>query len=253
MNIRLYSDLHIEFEDFHAPADGADVVVLAGDVDVGVRGIDWIVRQEFSCPVIYVMGNHEYYNHRYPSLLGKVKQHAAGKNIHILENESVEIDGVRFHGATLWADFKLFGDPRVAGYECQQVMRDYKKIRKEPSYSKLRSIDVASIHNQSLSWLAESLASSKSSVNVVVTHHAPSMLSVPAYYQDNLVTAAYASDLSAFIDEHKPDYWLHGHLHTSSNYYLGACQVLANPKGYKGEVNESFDPSFSLTLAKRGV
>ncbi len=34
------------------------------------------------------------------------------KNIHILENESVVIAGVQFHEATLWTDFKLFGDPR---------------------------------------------------------------------------------------------------------------------------------------------
>ena len=138
MNIRLYSDLHIEFEDFIAEAKDVDVVVLAGDIDIGVRGVDWIIRQRFQCPVVYVLGNHEYYKHRYPSLVGKVKEYAAGNNIHVLENDNVDIDGVRFHGATLWTNFELFGDPKLAGPECQQLMTDFRKIRIEPSYSKIK-------------------------------------------------------------------------------------------------------------------
>lgn len=54
MNIRLYSDLHIEFEDFIADTKDVDVVVLAGDIDIGVRGVDWIIRQQFKCPVFPV-------------------------------------------------------------------------------------------------------------------------------------------------------------------------------------------------------
>ena len=115
MNIRLYSDLHIEFEDFIADAKDVDVVVLAGDIDIGVRGVDWIIRQQFKCPVICSLGNHEYYKHLYPSLAGKVKEYATGNNIHVLENGSVDIGGVRFHGATLWTNFELFGDPKWRG------------------------------------------------------------------------------------------------------------------------------------------
>jgi len=248
MKIRLYSDLHIEFEDFCASAEGADVIVLAGDIDIGIKGIDWVKRQNFNCPVIYVLGNHEYYKHRYPSLIGKVKAHAQGKNIHVLENESVDIDGVRFHGATLWTNFELFGDPRVAGYECQQVMTDFKQIRKEPSFSKLRSLDVAVIHSQSINWLSNSLKQSEGLTNVVVTHHAPNIESVPQRYKDDITAAAYASDLSKFVDEHKPDFWLHGHLHASSHYQLGSCQVACNPRGYSGELNDEFDPLFTLEV-----
>ncbi|QYJ95698.1 metallophosphoesterase [Shewanella spartinae] len=248
MKIRLYSDLHIEFQDFEATTSEVDVVVLAGDIDIGTKGVDWITRQNFKCPVIYVLGNHEYYKHRYPSLIDKIKTRAVQPNIHVLENESVEIDGVRFHGATLWTDFQIFGDARISGYQCQQRMTDYKKIRKEPSYSKLRSIDVAEIHNRSLMWLSDSLKNSTSNVNVVVTHHAPHMLSVPEYYKADILCAAYASDLMAFIQEHKPDYWLHGHLHNSANYHIESCNVLCNPKGYKGEENEEFDPTFCFTL-----
>ena len=121
-------------------------------------------------------------------------------------------------------------------------MTDFKKIRKKPSYSKLKSIDVAMIHHESLRWLSESLDQSTTPVNIVVTHHAPSIRSVPAHHQSHIVTAAYASDLRKFIINHKRDYWFHGHLHSSSNYQLADCRVMCNPKGYKGEVNKHFDP-----------
>src|SRR5690606_38950499 len=109
-----------------------------------------------------------------------------------------DIDGIRFHGATLWTNFELFGDPRVAGYECQQKMNDFRRIRKEPSYSKLLARDVSGIHHRSLKWLGESLRCSDKAVNVVVTHHAPSLRSVPIHYQSDIVSAAYASNLESF-------------------------------------------------------
>lgn len=248
MKIGLYSDLHLEFEGFNVGARSADILVFAGDIGVGTKGLDWIVNQKFSCPVIYVLGNHEFYNHRYPSLIGKIKERTAGSNIHVLENESIDIDGVNFHGATLWTNFELFGHPVSASRQCQNKISDFKKIRKEPTYSRLKAIDTAIIHRESLNWLGRSLDASTSSIDVVVTHHAPSMMSVPAMYEGDVVTAAYASELSKFIDNHNPDYWLHGHLHNSSHYQLGGCKVLCNPKGYRGEVNESFDPAFLFTV-----
>lgn len=250
MKIRLYSDLHLEHESFNADTRGVDVIVLAGDIGVGTKGVDWILNQRFSCPAIYVLGNHEFYKHRYPSLIRKVKERATGSNIHVLENESIEVDGVRFHGATLWTNFELFGHPISAGRECQNKMNDFRKIRKELSFSRMRALDAAMIHHQSLRWLADSLRTSTNAVNIVVTHHAPSLKSVPTLYQSDVVTAAYASDLSQFISDHEPNWWLHGHLHNSSNYQLGGCTILCNPKGYKGEMNEQFDPSFFFEVAR---
>ena len=50
MRIHLLSDLHLEFEPFEPPAMDADVVVLAGDIHIKGRGVDWAV-ETFSCPV----------------------------------------------------------------------------------------------------------------------------------------------------------------------------------------------------------
>lgn len=239
MKIQLYSDLHIEFEQFEASVDKADVLVFAGDIEIGVKGIKWLNTLSTDKPIIYVLGNHEYYRNTYPKLIYKVKEEIKQKHIHLLERESINIDGVNFHGCTLWTDFELFGDPRVAGYECQQVMTDFKKIRRLPGYSKLRAIDVSMIHKQSIKWLAKSLETANGT-NVVVTHHAPSVDSAPEKYKDDIITSAYASSLEEFIQAYRPDIWLHGHMHNSSDYMIGVCRVVCNPRGYKGEFNTGF-------------
>ena len=157
----------------------SDAVVFAGDIHIGDKGLKWILESVTDVPVIYVLGNHEYYGQIYPKLVRNLRSMAQGTNVHVLENNSVVIDSIMFMGCTLWTDFELFGNPRVAGYECQQVMNDFRKIRIEPNYSKLRSIDAAVINKTSLKWLKDELTQPGADIkNVVVTHHAPTIFEV---------------------------------------------------------------------------
>lgn len=242
MKIQLLSDLHNEFEHYTYQKVECDVVILAGDIHTKTQGVQWAIESIPDTPVIYVAGNHEYYGKTYPKLIDAAKEMAEGTNIHVLENEVATLGNVNFLGCTLWTDFELYGDPRIAGYHCQQAMNDYRKIKKLPSYSKIRSIDVAGIHRESKAWLAKELEARKSQKNVVVTHHGPSPKSVSAEFQNDLTTAAYVSQLESFIEEYTPSCWLHGHMHNSSDYLIGDCRVLCNPKGYFGEENPEFKP-----------
>ena len=59
MRLQILSDLHLETETFAAqPAPGAELLILAGDIDRGWDGLrqfaDWPV------PVVFVAGNHEF-------------------------------------------------------------------------------------------------------------------------------------------------------------------------------------------------
>ena len=63
MKLHVLSDLHTEFTDFSPPESDADVVILAGDIGVGLGGIEWAARRYPRAPVIYVPGNHEFYAH----------------------------------------------------------------------------------------------------------------------------------------------------------------------------------------------
>lgn len=147
MKLHILSDLHVEFEMFNPPQTGSDIVILAGDIHVGKKGIDWAKVNFPDKPVIYVLGNHEYYGRTFPKHIDDLKQLAEGTNIHILENDRLVVDGFTFLGCTLWTDFKLFGEPKIAGYQATQIMTDYRRIRVSPQYRKLRSLDTQFMEN----------------------------------------------------------------------------------------------------------
>jgi len=246
MRIQVLSDLHQEFGFVEMSFSDVDVIVFAGDVNLGVKGIQWIQSVIRTIPVIYVLGNHEYYKGSYPKTLNKIVGLAEGTNVHVLENKAVTLDGVAFHGATLWTDFELFGNGRTTGMICQDKMNDYKMIRRDPSYSKLRSVDTYTLHQSSMKWLAGSLESSAASKNIVITHHAPGIQSVPEKYREDIVSAAYASNLEDFILKYQPTYWIHGHIHEPKTYTVGATTVLCNPHGYINEPYCGFDPNLII-------
>lgn len=247
MKIQVASDLHHEFGRNEIKFDKADLVILAGDVNLGIKGIQWILS-EIKTPVIYVLGNHEYYKGSYPKTLNKIKELAKNTHVHVLENNSLELDGITFHGATLWTNFELFGNPRYTGGLVQSKMNDYKFIRRDPSYSKLRTIDTYQIHKASLKWLEESLATSSSKKNIVISHHAPSKKSIPERLRQDIVSAAYASDLEGLLLKYQPDYWIHGHIHEPSFYKIGGTQIVCNPHGYIDDVYNGFDSGLFIKV-----
>ncbi len=248
MRIQILSDLHLEIESFSFVSTDADVVVLAGDIHNKLKGIEWIKEQGITVPVIYVPGNHEFYGATYQKLIRQMTAAAEGSNVHVLAERAVDIEGVRFHGTTLWTDFSLFGTPELTGAACQQVMNDYRFIRREPTYSKMRSVDIYHIHKRAIAWLGKNLESSPSDKNVVVSHHAPSPLSLDQGDRAQVIGAAYASQLEGLLEKHRPTWWIHGHVHSSLDYRIANTRVICNAKGHKRRMNASFNPEFTLEL-----
>jgi Icc-related predicted phosphoesterase len=249
MRVQIASDLHLEFGGSELDFSNVDLVVLAGDINIGEKGFLWIKEKIKHIPVLYVLGNHEYYRNSYPKLLNKLLESSLGSNIHVLEKSSVDIDGIRFHGTTLWTSFELFGDPKISGPICQQKMNDYKLIRLDPSYSKLRSIDTHLFHYRSLKWLKESLLTSQAKKNIIVTHHAPSARSIPEKYKNDIISAAYASDLENFIIETKPDIWIHGHVHEPFDYFIHKTRIICNPHGYIQDPYNGFNSKLVIEVS----
>jgi Icc-related predicted phosphoesterase len=250
VKIHLLSDLHLEFQDYIPQVYDIDVVVLAGDIGVGTKGIEWAIEYYPDTPIVYILGNHEYYKHAYPHLLAQIKEKNYPDNIHVLENDSVIIGDIRFIGATLWADFNLFGDPVLGQYMAQLYMNDYKCIRKSPEFRRLEAGDTLAIHNETVKWLTETLAASiQGQKQFVVTHHGPSMQSVPLRYRSELTSAAYSSNLEELLLTYQPDIYVHGHTHDSMDYLINNTRVLCNPRGYPGPGgNKNFNPNLIIEL-----
>lgn len=249
MRIRILSDLHLEFREFEPPRVDAEVVVFAGDVHTGRNGIKWILKHFPDQPVIYVLGNHEFYGQKMPKLIQEIKALAQGSNVHVLENGSVRLGNVLFLGATLWTDFRLNGDVIFAEVTAQTQMTDFRRIRVSPSYRKFRPADARLFHAKSLEWLMEAGGGiSRDEKVVVVTHHAPSAASIPPRYKSDPLNPAYASNLEAQVMASRFALWIHGHIHHASDYRIGDTRVVANPRGYPGEWETGFDPAFVVDL-----
>ena len=240
MKIQIQSDLHLEFAEFESNYSQADVLILAGDIHVGTKGIEWAISLGLDIPVIYIAGNHEYYHHAYPTLLSQLRGVCNGTQVHLLENNTLELDGVTFHGATLWTDFQVFGSSWVAETMAQFAMPDYRAIWHDTDADTFAPHHSKAIHAESIAWLAQSLKTSETKTNVVVTHHGPSLQSAAERFKTDEMTAAFVSDLEQFIEDWKPDYWFHGHCHNVSDYQVGECRVICNPRGYPQEQGTSF-------------
>lgn len=244
----MLSDLHLEFSDFAIPVVDADVRILAGDIHTKERGLSTAIEHAANMPTFYVAGNHEFYGTAIPKLYEKMKAMTNGTLIRVLENDQAIVDDVRFLGCTLWTDFGLLGaDSReLAMLEAKATMTDYKKIRMNPSYRKLTPAATYAIHRISLNWLESRLAEPFHGKTVVITHHAPSALSIAD--DCDLIAAAYGSSLEDFINSNPIDLWVHGHTHRCVDYRIGKTRIVSNQRGYPGEPTGDFDPAFVVTL-----
>ena len=248
MRLYILSDLHLEFEPFTPPAVEADVVILAGDVSTGRNGLKWALTAFPERPVIYVLGNHEFYGQKLQKLILELREMARGTNVHVLENKSWTVGEVTFLGATLWTDFALNGNPVVSEVVAQTGMNDYRRIRTLPNYKRLRPADTRQLHAQSRKWLEDELFRLKGRKVVVVTHHAPSPESIPMAFEGDAFNPAFASDMKRFITETGARLWVHGHLHSPSDYRVGGTRVLANPRGYPTEPRSGFQPGLVVEV-----
>jgi predicted phosphodiesterase len=247
MRIRILSDLHHEhfggLRDL--PDVPADVVVLAGDIHTHENGIAWAAQKFGGTPVIYVPGNHEFYHSHMQKLQARMRRTAKKHGVHLLQDEAVEIDGVRFLGATLWTDFDLYGAPgdELAQAAGLRVMPDFRCIDTlQGTFTPEHSI---ALHCQSRDWLHAALRQSFDGKTVVVTHHAPSEKSVPRQFKGDRLSPAFSSNLDALVA--LTDLWIHGHTHTCFDYRIGNGRVVANPGGYPGE-NAEFNPMLVVEI-----
>lgn len=243
MLIQYMSDLHTEFDLVHKPLSitnsyNADVLILAGDIVVRNRW-EWILDNASKWEdVIYVMGNHEYYRGKLPETRMDAQEFFHGTNVHVLENSSVEIDEVMFHGATMW--FSGNNNP-ISIAIVDGSLNDFRLIRTGGGQSRFSAIYATTLHKETVGWLEKEVLPG----DIVITHHAPSLQSLhPKHKEQEHLNSGYVTDLEPFILYHQPRAWFHGHVHNSFNYTVGHTVVMCNPRGYYGhEINPAFNPN----------
>jgi len=273
MKIFLTSDIHTEraqqsFDPrfdyqclkFRYPED-VDVVVLAGDIGEWINGLEWARNRFANKEIVYVPGNHEFYDSDL-SIIDDMRLKAKELDIHLLDNDSVIIDGVRFLGTTLWTNYDNYSAEAI--WEAKSTMNDYSYIKCKKWWQNEQNKKKAMwlmnlnsgigfdpeffsptvaylLHQKAIGWLSQQLNNPHQGKTIVVTHHAPSMRSSVNY--------AYASTLDDFIMSmaDKIDLWCHGHIHTPIDYDLAGVRIVSNPRGYPGQLSD-FDEGKIICL-----
>jgi len=253
VKINILSDLHLSRGELDPPRTGADVVVLAGDIARPAAAVEWARR--LGKPVVYVPGNHEFYGASLPGTVGQLHRLAAGSPVHVLDDGEVTLGGVRFLGSTLWTDFRLFGEGEMrdaAVGEALRLVHDFRRIHLDDAHERLFTpLDAAALFMRHSAWLRARLAQAFDGPTIVVTHHAPSPRSIEPRFQNSLLNACFASDAEHLVAGSGAALWIHGHMHHSVDYTIGATRVVSNPRGYVvGGRNENphFDPGFVVEV-----
>jgi predicted phosphodiesterase len=278
MKIQPISDTHCEFwrnanNAPTIPQTDADVIVLAGDIDVGYENeVNFCkqLTQDHGKPVVFVLGNHSFYNKNMDYIRQQWYDNAtvlADEGVQFLDDGITYVNGdTTFLGGILWTDFQDYNN--VAMEYAKQRMNDFRittmdiqdslnsaestnehmrNAADREEYGKYwitprRTVDE---HKKTLEWMNVVLRDFKSEKNVVVSHHLPSYLSIHPLYAGDMLNAAFVSNLDNWISTKDITLWLHGHAHNSSDYMIEDTRVICNPFGY---LNTETNSKCSLDL-----
>lgn len=249
MKLQLLSDLHLETEAFEPqPAPGAELLVLAGDIDATWQGYERFAG--WPVPVVVVAGNHEFDRRELDTAWPALRMLCERLGFTLLQRESrvfAAADGlrVRLLGATRWSDFDLFGAAQRSRAERAAAYFQ----RHMQSTVGGRPFDAAAVRTEGLAcraWLERALGQASPPGSgawdrtVVITHFAPSIQSADPRYGRQPTTASFCNADDDLIP--RADLWLHGHLHCRHDYAVlrpgrAPARVRCNARGHasKGE------------------
>jgi predicted phosphodiesterase len=246
VKLQLLSDLHLETESFDpAPAPGAELLVLAGDIDSTWAGYERFAG--WPVPVVVVAGNHEFDGRDFETAQGEFRGLSQRLGFTLLERETLLWpcnDGatLRILGTTRWSDFDLLGPSQRA--RAERAAGYFLKVMGSTRHG--MPFDAAAVREEALAcraWLESELSATPQGrwhKTLVITHFAPSLRSGDPRYGAQPGTASFCN-----ADD---DLWLHGHVHCRHDYSVNRpgrrpSRVVCQARGLekKGE-HLGFDP-----------
>ena len=256
MKIAVASDLHLEFQDILLEnTDNADVLVLAGDICTvkhfnshpemkkSYQAFFQNCSEQFK-HVVYVVGNHEHYNYQFNYTVADLKRKLAHyENIHVLDNETFELEDKVFVGSTLWTDMN--NECPLTMNAAAFAMPDYRIVKYFDGVNYMKYTPEQSVreNKRSVEYIKQVIRNSTDRDHylekdvIVVTHHSPSHRSIaPEYKNEELMNGAFHNQLDYLMElADNIKLWIHGHTHTAFDYTIGITNVVCNPRGYPKE------------------
>lgn len=279
MRIHIVSDLHADFTDdlLDLPPVECDLHLVLGDGAAPMTHALPIIRKAIKddTPVIYVPGNHDFYQSRlhpqtfYQDELARGRELGNRLEIQVASNDVVVVGNTRVLATTLWTDFGARPDymsRKMAMSQSQkgwcgdlppgarkEFHNDFREIRFGGSGSKNRFTPSQwlTLHAESIDFLRRHVDIDWEGETIVASHMAPHPQSLMPDQQ--LHDWLYATTDVDFFN--RVDLWAHGHIHASRDYEVDGCRILANPRGYPkregGFENASWDPALIVELERR--
>lgn len=207
-----------------------EALLIAGDV-LSHQASVATVRRFFELAaerwghVYCVLGNHDYWSDKtpYDEILDQVRNDYP--TVRFLENEFVDIGGLKLFGATWWSHI-CPADDRIV----RSQMMDYYLTKSSEKQAFCPSLTTR-LHRESLRILAKDIENHPGTPYLVLTHHTPSRKS--STWPESPITQAFCNNDDRFVFDHPGiRVWVHGHVHEPCNYKLGQTRVLCNPHGY---------------------
>jgi Calcineurin-like phosphoesterase len=245
--------------------------VLAGDICAfshSHRLIEFLaaVRPMFA-HVVYVPGNHEYYQTELPQkhqtelpqkhqtelpqkhqtelpkwtppiVEMQLRQICGELGVEFLQCNSVDLEGVRFLGCTLWTNISAmtFGTLNDARYIPEWTRADH-----------------TGTHLQHRQWLEQQLRVNNNKSGppvVVVTHHVPAHHMIPAKFVGFPTNDGWCANCTTLmtLGSHNLRAWICGHTHAAHDSVytdgLEPVRCVINPRGYSTEQGiNGYDPN----------
>lgn len=267
MKIKVISDLHLDInEDFPFVLNEKDIfTIVCGDISADTKHTMSWLNQNLT-QGIFVAGNHMSYNNLNHSIeyFYSLYQKAYPLNapISFMENQYKIIDDIVFVGGTLWTDYQLFGsqNQETSMQNALKCLNDFEysktnisgNLKEEPllPLARITPKYCLDVFNKTISFIDKVCNKFPNKKVVVITHHAPSIKSVPKTLKNKEYTPCFASHLDDFILNHPNiKLWCSGHIHSFSDYYIGKCRVVCNPRGYtKYNEETNFKENFIIEV-----
>lgn len=252
MKLRIISDIHCDInsgKNTNLNFTSDDFVICCGDISGDRIATEKWINKNIKQGIV-VGGNHLGYNHetfgKEESLNLSIKylQNKFQGPVYFLENQSIIVNDICFIGCILFTDFNLYGNPDGCKFVAQKFLNDFRNVKlyKNGKLTTISTDNQLEFHKKSIAYIEKTCQKYKDKKVVVVTHHAPSFKSISEEYKNDLLSAAFASNLD-YLPKRYPNIklWCHGHIHSSTDYKLGNVRIIANPLGY-GDENSAFNP-----------
>lgn len=262
MKFRVFSDLHINInkdnnllKELQRNTSDDVLNVICGDISGNYnQSVNWI--KKYCKKALFVSGNHELAAYDDTNSIQEIndlfRSFLIPPNYLYLQNDFISYDDVLFIGCTLFTDYEYGIESYDNQNQClaEYFLNDFRfgtyslgdeKCELEPYHYR-------EFFDESLDFIKETIEKYKDYKIVIITHHGCSPKSISQQYLNHKLNASFVSNLDDFILQHQQiKYWIHGHLHSNSDYMLGNTRVICNPLGYINE-NTNFNSNLILEI-----